>query len=169
MISRARKAATEVLNSFGYKVPLDIHALVSQQGIEVQTHKMERLIPGMMVTTKSAALITLNESLPLNQQRFVLAHLLGHFVLHGKSADVFVDRTTPITGEGPEIRKRIMQENEANEFAGELLMPEAVVRDRFETSRPYPYNLESLRPLAAQFGINEFVLAIRLTQLGLAA
>lgn len=169
MTSRAKRAATQALKSFGDKMPLDIHALVSQYGIEVQGRKMERSIPGMMVTTKSSALVTINENLPLNQQRFTLAHLLGHFVLHGKSAEVFVDRTTPIKGEGPEASKQLMQEAEANEFAGELLMPESIIRDRFGNSRPYPYNLESLRPLAAQFGINELVLAIRLTQLGLAA
>lgn len=169
MSSKASRAATEVLKSLRYKEPLDVHALVARNGIEVQTRKMERSIPGMMVTTKSATLITLNASLPLNQQRFVLAHLLGHFVLHGKTAEVFIDRTTPITGAGPDVRKRITQEMEANEFAAELLMPEDVIRDRFETARPYPYNIESLRPLAAQFGINELVLAIRLAQLGLAA
>ena len=168
-MSRVKRAATEVLKTFGDKVPLDIHALVSQHGIEVQTRKMERAIPGMMVLTKSAALITINENLPVNQQRFALAHLFGHFVLHGTASEVFVDWTTPITGEGPEARKRFIQEMEASEFAGELLMPEAVIRDRFAASRPYAYTSESLRPLAAQFGINELVLAIRLKQLGLAA
>jgi len=168
-MNRAKRAATKVLKSFGTDVPLNIQALVSQHGIEVQTRKMELSITAMMVTTKSAARIAINENLPFNQQRFALAHLFGHFLLHRESAEVFVDRTTPIKGEGSDAKRRFMQEMEANEFAGELLMPEAVIRDRFEASRPYPYNFESLQPLAAQFGINELVLAIRLKQLGLAA
>lgn len=169
MTGKAKQAAAEALKSFGDKVPLDIHALVAQHGIEVQARKMERSIPGMMVLTRSGALITINETLPVNQQRFSLAHLFGHLLLHAQSAEVFVDRTSPIIGEGADIKRQLMQETEANEFANELLMPESVMRDRFGSSRPHPYDLESLRPLAAQFGINELVLAIRLTQLGLAA
>ena len=55
--------------------------------------------------------------MPNDRKRFSLAHELGHLVMHLRSEDL----------EKPEEQKEI----EANEFAGEFLMPESLCKEDF--------------------------------------
>lgn len=72
-----------------------------------------------------------NPALPPDRHRFTLAHELGHVVLH---RDEFADESD---------EKR--QENEANEFAGEFLAPEADIRE--DLSPPLTFaRLRELKP-----------------------
>ncbi|MCX6365154.1 MAG: ImmA/IrrE family metallo-endopeptidase [Armatimonadetes bacterium] len=64
----------------------------------------------------------------LVRRRFSLAHELGHIRLHfSPEAEVFHDRFG--VEEGDEEKAHLERESEANQFAAELLLPEAVVRD----------------------------------------
>lgn len=60
-------------------------------------------------------------------QRFTLAHELGHAVLHPHGGGIHRDR--PLDGVS---RSRAPDEMEADRFATHFLMPEKLVRDRFE-------------------------------------
>ncbi len=164
MNRKAVAAARRILESVEFKMPLDIHGIAAAHGIEVEKQSLERAIVALMVTNASGALITINIKLSPNQERFALAHALGHYLLHRDSQDVFIDRSSPSKDSD---KNQTQQENEANEFAAELLMPEKIVRERFSKRRPYPYNEKTLRPLASQLGISELALAVRLTKLGL--
>ena len=160
-------AAGRILKSVELRVPLDVHAIAAAHGLELEKERLEDAIIALMVTNTTGALITMNSRLSANEERFALAHALGHYLLHSDNQSVFIDRANPAADLSPKDRKQAQQENEANEFAAELLMPETIVRERFATRRPYPYNERSLRPLAAQLGTSELALAVRLTKLGL--
>ena len=68
-----------------------------------------------MFTTNQAPVIWINRNIPNDRKRFSLAHELGHLVMHLRSENL----------EKPEDQKEI----EANEFAGEFLMPESQCKE----------------------------------------
>lgn len=85
---------------------------------------------GIIIRGKSKTIIKvdLNISTP-QRKRFVAAHELGHFFLHDRLEFHLDDEKTLSWNRLEEVYKRGKQEIEANDFAGELLMPEKVFRD----------------------------------------
>ena len=66
-------------------------------------------------------IIYLDERLSKNEQRFVLAHELGHMFLHKKSNAIFMDTRTQFTTDKFEL--------EANTFAIDLLLPDSLLEE----------------------------------------
>lgn len=66
-------------------------------------------------------IIYLDEKLSDSERRFVLAHELGHMMLHKKSNAIFMDTRTQFNTS--------KYEQEANLFAMELLLPDQVITD----------------------------------------
>jgi Zn-dependent peptidase ImmA (M78 family) len=116
----------------------------------------------MLVVDGSRVTLVLNDLFDRVQQRFWLAHLFAHFVLHKHSVQLFVEITKTRSNEG-EAADKGLREQEANEFAMELLMPEHMLKER-----PPSVNSSTLvHSLAAQFGVTELLFAVRMSQLGL--
>ena len=67
-------------------------------------------------------IIYLDDQLPEKEQRFVLAHELGHMFLHKKSNAIFMDTHTCFNTD--------KLEREANTFAAELLIPDAIIMEK---------------------------------------
>jgi len=96
----------------------------------------------------------------------ILFNLFAHFVLHKHSVQLFVERTK-IRSNEPEASDKRLREQEANEFAMELLMPEQMLKERY-AARPPSVSSSTIAPsLATQFGVTELLFAIRMSQLGL--
>lgn len=66
-------------------------------------------------------IIYLDERLSKNEQRFVLAHELGHMFLHKKANAVFMDTRTQFNTDKFEL--------EANTFAIDLLLPDSLLEE----------------------------------------
>ena len=66
-------------------------------------------------------IIYLDEKLSDSERRFVLAHDLGHMILHKKSNAIFMDTRTQFNTS--------KYEQEANLFAMELLLPDQILTD----------------------------------------
>ena len=66
-------------------------------------------------------IIYLDERLPEPEQRFVLAHELGHMFLHKKANAIFMDTRTQLNG--------ARYEREADLFAMELLLPDELLSE----------------------------------------
>ena len=66
-------------------------------------------------------IIYLDEKLSDSERRFVLAHELGHMILHKKSNAIFMDTRTQFNTS--------KYEQEANLFAMELLLPDQILTD----------------------------------------
>jgi len=158
-------AARQILQQRPGELPLDVNALVQNYGLSILRQAEDRCLIGTLVLDGARPTIMLNSWFDGCQQRFSLAHLFGHFVLHRSSAPLFLDFIRFNEERTPEARR--LQEQEANEFAAELLMPEEVLRERFADK---PLNVHSgniVQALAAEFGVSELVFALRLSQLGL--
>lgn len=73
--------------------------------------------------------IVISQKYPNEFRRFTLAHEIAHWVLHPEEA---YHRDRPLTGGERANNGRSVIEQEADMFAGELLMPEKQLRRRFE-------------------------------------
>lgn len=94
------------------------------------------------------------------RKRFTIAHELGHYFLHADEGKEFVDGYVFTRSNADRYGER---ELEANEFAGNLVMPEAKVREMAsgEITR------EIISSLAKTFEVSPFAMETRLKNLGL--
>lgn len=99
--------------------PVDkIVSLLEKNGVIVMyidLDDMDKFDGLTMFTTNQAPVIWINRNIPNDRKRFNLAHELGHLVMHLRSEDL--DKS--------EDQKEI----EANQFAGEFLMPESQCKE----------------------------------------
>lgn len=165
MKADAKEMAREVMGRASYKLPFDITAMVQDHGISIIRRDIERSVTGVLVLDSTRVTMLLNRLFDASQQRFSLAHLFGHFVLHKNLSPLFVELIRP--EESRSHQPWALLEQEADEFAAEMLMPEEILRDCV-TAKPHHFRSPSVvQPLAARFGVSELAFALRLSQLGL--
>lgn len=99
--------------------PIDnIVSLLEKNGVIVMfldVDDMEKFDGLTMFTTNQAPVIWINRNMPNDRKRFSLAHELGHLVMHLRSENL--------------DKSEEQKELEANEFAGEFLMPKSQCRE----------------------------------------
>jgi Zn-dependent peptidase ImmA (M78 family) len=105
--------------------------------------------------------IIVNSGLSFEQQRFWLAHELGHWVL-GRLSTQASDPQCPPSPTGNQVERL------CNAFAASLLMPEEWVRRVCEELH-HPDRYDKTRTIAGRFLVSEAMMRIRLSELGLAA
>lgn len=97
--------------------------------------------------------IYINPSESLQRRIFTLAHEIGHIILHGKNKD-YIDYRSSTPLNNP-------KENEADHFAGCLLMPESVFKRQWKLSNG------DINELAAFFGVSKPAVGVRANKLNL--
>ena len=134
--AKAAEQAEEVLDAYWRPrlVPVDPIVLARALGISVFKAELGDDVFGMITGSDGGADIYLDRDQPQNRLRFTCAHEIGHFIDRADligSGQAFVDRRSDTDrGNAAEVY--------ANEFAGNLLMPERELRAavrRFNT--PY--------------------------------
>lgn len=83
-------------------------------GIDIKYKSYSHHTKGYFINTLRNKFIVINKSIPEFEQRVVLAHELGHAVLHS-NRDTYIIREYTLFPKG-------IHENEANYFAAELLI-----------------------------------------------
>ena len=110
----------------------------------------------------SSIIANIEESDPYERRRFTAAHEFSHAILHLldelKNNEGIVAKTTRDLSE-----EWMPEERMANEFAAQLLMPEAMVREAYNS-----FLIKSVRLLAKDFEVSPVVMKERLDNLGLA-
>lgn len=96
--------------------PFDI---ADQLGILYQICNLQ--FEGCYMFLKNHRYIFINENLPEYEQRLVMAHELGHAILHRKENCYFIRNKTLLLNSKKEI--------EANRFAMELLVPDSLLKE----------------------------------------
>lgn len=162
-----KRLAQKVLKEVGDQLPVDVYAVASAYGVEVKEVPMEDSVSGILVIRDEHAAIGVNEAHHPNRQRFSIAHELGHFMLHSKSSNLFIDATPIFFRDDHSADGTEYQEIQANAFAAELLMPEKILREQLRNRPIDAFDDLPLRQLAARFGVSVQALSIRLTRLGL--
>lgn len=81
---------------------------------------------GRILINKNSAVITINSELNNSgKKNFVIAHEIGHFLMHKNILSVFSDTENSLS----EWHTKGPHENEANSFATELLMPHKTFKE----------------------------------------
>lgn len=104
--------------------PLDIKSLIRMFNISLEFMILDNEISGYLEKGGDGWLIVINRLHHPRRQRFTMAHELGHYILHRKQQNKFVDE---------KLFRGVSQnsmETEANRFAAEILMPEPSFREK---------------------------------------
>jgi hypothetical protein len=137
--------------SVGPPIPIDA---IAKDLLGLSVGESESLeVSGMLLPAEREVWLNVGEPAP--RRRFTLAHEVGHWVcqvLEGRTAPIYCRSDEVGVGEGRAL------EREANIFAAELLMPEELVRERFDGSAT---------GTAARFGVSEEAMGWRLYNVGL--
>ena len=162
------KTAYELLEEYNIpmKLPIDVPLLLDKIGIYAipkdfsDIEKSARVpidsILGAAFSKGDSLAIFYRESDTYNRKIFTIAHELGHCCLHAENLKIsHVEwRTIDNIEEEHEIN--------ANIFAGELLIPEKLLIEKYEQ-----FIIPSLNALAEIFGVSVNVMAARLDYLNL--
>jgi len=121
--------------------------LLEDNGVVVAPLDFEGIeIDGLsIVTEKNTPIIFVNKAIPADRARLTIAHEFGHLVMHV----------------GKEVPENRDVEKEAFLFAGELLMPESVIRGQL-----VDLDLEKLKELKKEWSVSMGALILRAKALG---
>ncbi|WP_421872961.1 ImmA/IrrE family metallo-endopeptidase [Marinoscillum sp.] len=144
-MSPGQFAAKKLMSEHGFTdlsdIPLEL--IASGLGATVLEKPMSNS-DGRIVFGKRKTIITVNSNIEYEgKKRFTLAHEIGHLRMHRQHFLLHNDTDATL-----EYFRKGNQETEANEFASELLMPEALFK---EISDDYEFGPELLRYLADYF------------------
>lgn len=156
-----RSAARKILKTLNVKDlnGLPLKDVVQSFGPYVKEDPMVGA-QGRILFIGSLALITVNSNIRhRSQARFVLAHEFGHSELHSKIKPIFNCDEDSFK----QWLKKGEQEQEANEFAAELLMPSKVFS---EECVGQDFSLDLVAHLADRFQTSQTATALRLIEQG---
>jgi Zn-dependent peptidase ImmA (M78 family) len=164
-VTAPERKAVEVLDAFDVRAPeeIDVEALAAALGAFVVpfnkgTARRTALDATLVRAGDRGVIGIAHDPLGTARGRFSIAHEIGHFLLHEGRAPQAVCGAVEL-----ERRGRLYQdEAQANAFARELLMPQAMFAPRCALAP----TLESLRDLATLFGTSLLATSLRAAQIG---
>lgn len=115
----------------------DPFVIADQLGILYQIGALK--YEGCYMFLKNHRYIFLNEDLPPHEQKLVMAHELGHAILHRKENCYFIRNKTLLLNSKNEI--------EANKFAVELLLPDEILNEYIESG----YTIEQVARITGYY------------------
>ena len=115
----------------------DPFVIADQLGILYQIGALK--YEGCYMFLKNHRYIILNEDLPPHEQKLVMAHELGHAILHRKENCYFIRNKTLLLNSKNEI--------EANKFAVELLLPDEILNEYIESG----YTIEQVARITGYY------------------
>jgi len=165
---KAEREARSLLDQAGVKEPpVSVDEIATMFKVDVQRRPNGPDVSGLLYRDGGLVVIGINQDDSPARQRFTLAHELGHLRLH-KGRPLWVDRTARLNLRGVGDEGRGGEEREANWFAAELLMPEAMVRAQAsEVARRQLSGDGMVQALAEIFDVSRVAMGYRLFNLGL--
>jgi Zn-dependent peptidase ImmA (M78 family) len=153
-----------------YSLPVDLDSVAKFLKIRVLYEEFEDNISGLLVVKNGKHAIGVNKNHHPNRQRFTIAHEIGHFVLHHKFSDdpkndLHIDKKWAYFRAAEPGQKVDDKERQANQFAAELLMPEALLKQSIKKLAVNLSDDTDIFRLASSLQVSEQALAIRLVNL----
>lgn len=145
---------------------LDIELIAAHCGAYVVYRALAHEEGHLLRRGDTGLIVVADRARATNKWRFVIAHELGHFLLHDAPAHNQIDLCTEIAPPGGasvahEHYAESGLETEANVFAGELLMPTALIAPHCRASP----SLEPIKTLATLFRTSLTATAIRFSEM----
>ncbi len=153
-----RRMAQKVLKESKITAPpVDLLAILQAHGIHYEeVDDFPDTVDAMIIERGRETYAAVNGRQHLHRRRFSLGHELGHFFLHrgdyGLEPSVTIDN--PPSDDDP-IPTKDPAESEADLFAGELLVPLAMLK---------PYARKGVAELSQIFLVSEHVISIALSR-----
>ena len=145
--------------------PTPIDKIAKAMGAQVRYSPFDDDLSGMIYIKDGIPIIGVNSLHHPHRQRFTIAHELGHLELHREmiTSEVHVDKDFPVLMRDPKSARGTEKvEIEANQFAAELLMPEALIKQALE-SEPFDIDDDSpIEELAKKFRVSRQALEYRI-------
>lgn len=141
-----KDTAIGLQNSLGWLSPDDFTLIEVANSLNI-TIKDKKLTgsEGRILIKGGSGIITIDSSISSEGKRnFVLAHEIGHFLLHKDALTLFSDTDKTLN----EWFKKGSHEDEANYFATELLMPQRLFTQKIENKK---LSLSLIKELSSYF------------------
>lgn len=156
----AKAKAEETLRAHGDQIPVDPRRIAAELGIVVRDVLLEEGTSGLILKRRDEdPLIMVHSPHSELRKRFTIAHEIGHFI---ERTDVQQQPDEDFGFVEARGRKSDVHEYFANEYAGNLLMPEEQLRQAHAED-------SSAIALAGRFGVSVDAMKTRLLKLGLLA
>lgn len=168
--SLARRRARQLLEKAKVeRPPIPLEQLAALCDAAIRYEPFEGELSGMAHRRKGGrGLIGVNSLHAPTRQRFTIAHEIGHLLLHDDE-EVHIDEKRTL-GRRDELSSQAIdpREIEANQFAAELLMPEALIKksvnDLMEANPGISVE-DAIESLARDFDVSQLAMTHRLTSL----
>jgi hypothetical protein len=161
-IREARRAARALLHRFGVCAPehIKVDAFAKHLGATIRIDKLDGAQAQLVRAHGHVHIVISDRVTDEDARRFSVAHELGHLVLNHPppALSALCGQHDPRRGR-EDVRD---YEAEASAFAGELLMPEVLLRKRCEVS---PVSLAIPRAIAAEYRVSILAATIRFAEL----
>lgn len=157
----AREKAKSIVQMYNIdQAPIDVNNIAEKLGFTVLPFDFPETISAVIKIKDSKKVIGVNKKHAPTRQRFSVAHELGHYLSGHEDHDsenTFIDR------EKKYLNKSHRMEEEADEFAAELLMPEEMLKKDFASGERDPKHLSN------KYNVSEQAMIIQLVNLKLLA
>ncbi len=155
-----------ILKDFGIKkLPIPIRKLARKLGLRINVHDLGEGISGVLVINNGIGTIGINESESEVRRRFTIAHELGHFLLHRKNHDLFIDKQTVLFRNEESSKGDKIIERAANVFAANILIPRNLLVKEIKDRKLIILDEDNVKKLAKTFNVSQIAMTYRLTNL----
>jgi len=173
VFNHINKEVNAILNSMKeISLPIKIEDIARSLGLKIMPYPLDNDVSGLLVIENGQGVIGYNQTESRVRRRFTVAHELGHYVLHRKHSDLFVDKefkqaTLYRSVSSSSDKSKVEYEREANAFAAFILMPEALIRKELEKTKIDLGSEDGLKEIAKAFDVSSTAMYFRLTNLEL--
>lgn len=158
------KKILSIYQKYQNTMPFQVVEFANEIGVDVYTDTLPSNISGKIEKKDDKFICYVNKKNAVNRQVFTIAHELGHYFIHQKYFETNniieekEEKTLYNTFQKDQPQdysaEQKKMEKEANEFAAELLMPERIVKEKWQ-------EYKSVNKMAKYFGVSEIAMSIR--------
>jgi len=147
------------------EAPIPVKKIAEKLGVTIRYSPFDGELAGMLVRDENqSSVIGVNSLHHINRQRFMIAHEIGHLLLHKGS--LHIDKSFRVNlRDGESSKARNPKEIEANRFAAELLMPYEMIRSDLTNREIDIEDEDQLKELANSYQVSVQALTHRISYL----
>lgn len=150
------KVASELQKFIGWDSPDDftLEEIANSIGLIVKFVPIEGS-EGRIIMNESNGIISINSKIKYQEKiNFIIAHEIGHFLLHKGISPLFSDSYKSLS----DWYRKGSHEQQANEFASELLMPELLFRHLIDNKK---MEMKLIDELSSYFHVSRMAICFK--------
>ena len=156
----ARQKAIDILGLCKIdKAPVALDPICEKLGFKIVPYEFPDSMSALFIIEENIRAIGVNKNHPTVRQRFSIAHELGHFV--SGHEDFNHENVAHIEREKKYLNRFHRMEEEADEFAAELLMPDFILKQDYAELKG------DIELLAKKYEVSQQAMTIQLINLKL--